>query len=60
MIGEYAGIGSRETPENICKFMTTCATFLADNDYVLRSGAAIGADAAFEVGGKFIFQTTKN
>ncbi|MBD3261056.1 MAG: hypothetical protein GF334_05140 [Candidatus Altiarchaeales archaeon] len=30
--------------------MTQIARFLCDKDYILRSGAAVGADAAFEAG----------
>ena len=48
----YAGIGSRETPDNIFKLMTEIASILEDKDYILRSGAATGADTAFEVGVK--------
>ena len=45
----YAGIGSRETPENILKMMTEIAKGLSRN-YILRSGGAAGADSAFEKG----------
>ena len=45
----YAGIGSRETPKEICDLMTQIATLLQDN-YTLRSGGADGADKAFEAG----------
>jgi len=46
----YAGIGSRETPEAILLFMERAAANLAAKGYTLRSGAANGADSAFEKG----------
>lgn len=46
----YAGIGSRETPEHIQKIMSHCASYLGTKDWTLRSGAADGADQAFEIG----------
>lgn len=46
----YAGIGSRRTPGFIQEFMTETAQFLSANGYILRSGAAEGADRAFEKG----------
>lgn len=46
----YAGIGSRETPINILNNMTQIAEYLANKNYILRSGGAAGADTAFEVG----------
>jgi hypothetical protein len=46
----YAGIGSRRTPPEILKLMTKIAGRLEDLGYTLRSGAAAGADAAFEAG----------
>lgn len=49
----YTGIGSRETPKDICKLMEDIAFKLASKDYILRSGAAQGADTAFEEGAKF-------
>lgn len=45
----YAGIGSRETPKEICDLMTQIATILQDK-CSLRSGGADGADLAFEKG----------
>lgn len=48
----YTGIGSRETPKDICKLMEDIAFKLASKDYILRSGAAQGADTAFEEGAK--------
>jgi len=46
----YAGIGSRETPEPILKLMFKISSILAKKGYTLRSGAADGADKAFELG----------
>jgi len=48
----YAGIGSRETPQDIQAFMAEIASFLESRKMILRSGAADGADAAFERGVK--------
>ena len=46
----YAGIGSRETPPDICKIMTEIAKRLAHLGLTLHSGGAEGADSAFERG----------
>lgn len=46
----YAGIGSRNTPSNICEIFTNLSRLLSDNGFILRSGGADGADAAFEKG----------
>jgi hypothetical protein len=46
----YAGIGSRDTPEEITAWMTEIAQELHGAGYVLRSGHADGADLAFERG----------
>lgn len=46
----YAGIGSRETPPATLEVMRTLAADLASRGFVLRSGAAQGADTAFEEG----------
>lgn len=46
----YAGIGSRETPPSVLAEMTNIATSLEVQGFILRSGAAPGADEAFEVG----------
>lgn len=47
----YAGIGSRETPPEICGYMTALAAWLGSVGYVLRSGGCHeGADKAFELG----------
>lgn len=46
----YAGIGSRETPQSILLDMHHIAQQLGTMNWVLRSGAADGADTAFEQG----------
>lgn len=46
----YAGIGSRDTPEHILQLMRQIASKLEEQEYVLRSGGAKGADSAFEKG----------
>lgn len=46
----YAGIGSRKTPEDVCRKMRSAATSMARMGFTLRSGAAEGADEAFESG----------
>lgn len=46
----YTGIGSRKTPEDVLRYMHSIARHLARHGYVLRSGAADGADSAFEAG----------
>lgn len=46
----YAGIGSRQTPRPWLDLMETMASVLARQGYTLRSGAAEGADTAFEHG----------
>lgn len=47
---KYAGIGSRETPEDILEFMKWLAQIWGESGWVLRSGGAKGADTAFEIG----------
>lgn len=44
----YAGIGSRETPLSIEPTIQEVAFFLQKMGYILRSGAAPGADRMFE------------
>lgn len=44
----YAGIGSRETPEDILILMSKFARYWAEKGWTLRSGHAEGADMAFE------------
>lgn len=46
----YSGIGSRSTPKDILKLMEDIAFKLAQKGYILRSGAAGGADTAFQSG----------
>lgn len=46
----YAGIGSRETPKDVCLHMTAIAKKLAKLGYTCNSGGADGADSAFERG----------
>lgn len=46
----YAGIGSRETPREVCMHMTAIAERLASLGYTCNSGGAGGADSAFEKG----------
>lgn len=46
----YTGIGSRSAPELVLEQMRELAAELAGLGYLLRSGAADGADMAFEQG----------
>lgn len=46
---KYAGVGSRETPDEILKVMDLFANAIA-TESLLRTGAAEGADQAFEFG----------
>jgi hypothetical protein len=46
----YAGIGSRETPEDVLIAFERIGEFLAKKGHTLRSGGAKGADSAFERG----------
>lgn len=46
----YTGIGSRETPQEVCDIMTAVAHKLSQKGFTLRSGRAPGADQAFERG----------
>lgn len=46
----YTGVGSRETPADILTLMTALGRKLADESWILRTGAAVGADQAFELG----------
>lgn len=46
----YTGVGSRETPPRIMRLMTSFAFALQGKNFWLRSGAADGADTAFERG----------
>lgn len=46
----YTGIGSRQTPEEVCDLFRRMGAFLGKKGLVLRSGHADGADMAFEIG----------
>lgn len=46
----YTGVGSRETPNKVIDLMYRIAKFLAERNWILRSGGAVGADKAFENG----------
>jgi hypothetical protein len=46
----YAGVGARNTPENILLEMENIAKMLCNNGWVLRSGGAKGADYSWENG----------
>lgn len=46
----YTGVGSRETPKETMKLMTSLAQLCRKSGFTLRSGGAGGADTAFEVG----------
>ena len=47
----YAGIGSRETPQNVLEYMEQLAyDWAKEYEHTLRSGGARGADTAFEKG----------
>ena len=46
----YAGVGSRQTPEDVLAVMKSFAQVMALRGWTLRSGAAKGADSAFESG----------
>jgi len=50
----YAGIGSRETPQEILNYFTVLGRYFAQLEFVLRSGGAQGADKAFENGSDLI------
>lgn len=50
----YAGVGSRDTPNDVLKRMRYYATVLAERGYWLRSGRALGADTAFEDGATIV------
>lgn len=48
--GFYAGIGSRNTPQDILSLMARVSSLLGGLGWTLRSGGAEGADSAFEAG----------
>ncbi len=49
-VAAYAGVGSRQTPPEVLAEMERIGRRLAKAGWLLRSGAADGADAAFERG----------
>lgn len=46
----YTGIGARKTPSNKLDLMEQIAIKMVENNHILRSGHAEGADKAFEKG----------
>ena len=44
----YTGVGSRRTPAELLPKMTAGANYLMLENFILRSGGAVGADSAFE------------
>ncbi len=46
----FTGVGSRETPEDILDIIKNISHKLSEQNYILRSGGADGADLAFENG----------
>lgn len=48
----YTGVGSRQTPREVCEVFTHIAELLEADGFILRSGGADGADLAFEDGVK--------
>lgn len=46
----YAGIGARDTPQDVCRKMFKAGRAIAQMGGILRSGGADGADTAFEQG----------
>lgn len=50
MPGFYAGIGSREAPQEVLDMATEIAKELGNRQFCLRSGHANGMDMAFEMG----------
>ncbi|MGK3981231.1 hypothetical protein WMF38_57070 [Sorangium sp. So ce118] len=46
----WAGVGSRDSPADVLALMTRIARRMAELGHALRSGAAPGADTAFEAG----------
>jgi hypothetical protein len=44
----YTGIGSRETPEEICNLIRSISKYLYEKGWKVRSGGADGADKHFE------------
>lgn len=55
----YTGIGSRETKVEFLSLMEEIAFKLSQDNWILRSGGADGADAAFERGASNTFASVK-
>ena len=51
MFKYYAGIGSRQTPPDICRVFTELSKYLSEHEeqFRVRSGHAPGADVDFEL-----------
>ncbi len=49
---EWAGVGSRDTPEPVLAVMSAIGKWLSERGHRLRSGGARGADRAFEQGAR--------
>ena len=47
---KYAGIGSRETPQDVLEWMENVAAVFAHEGFTLSTGGADGADTAFQKG----------
>lgn len=54
----YTGIGSRETPEEVCKQIRHLAGHFALSGFILRSGKADGSDYAFQRGVELMLKGT--
>lgn len=50
----YTGVGSRQTPDFILSEMRKISYRLREEGFILRSGAAKGADKAFESGAGYL------
>ena len=48
----YAGVGARDTPEDVLAIMRELGALAAAENWVLRSGGAAGADSAFHSGAR--------
>lgn len=46
----YAGVGSRKTPKDVLTLMTLFAKKMEEQNFILRTGGAEGADSAFMAG----------
>ena len=59
-IGAYAGIGARQTPQDILRYMSDQARILEGKGLILRTGDANGADKAFRDAAKHKLVYTPN